>query len=123
MSRRDAEILDATHIHDHCVVALKGCPKYEHDARDVDKVLRFLRRQDIHPLDVDIKDSLKGLLDPEKAERLRVHAPIRKWKKRTLKEIAKIWDLPVSFIVIVELERQKKYGAVLFRRVLFSSMR
>jgi hypothetical protein len=42
---------------------------------------------------------------------MRVRAPIRKWKKRTPIEIAKIWDLPVGFIV--ELERQKKYGSFL----------
>jgi hypothetical protein len=111
MSRRDAEIQGALPIHDHCVVALKRCPKYEHEVRDVEKLLRFLRQQDIRPLDVDTKDSLKGLLNPEKAERLRVRKPIRKWKKRTPIEIAKIWDLPVSFIV--ELERQKKYGSFL----------
>jgi hypothetical protein len=60
MSRRDVEIQNAMPIHDHCVLVLKRCPKYEHEARDVNKLMRFLRQQDIRPLDVDTMDSLKG---------------------------------------------------------------
>jgi tRNA A37 threonylcarbamoyladenosine synthetase subunit TsaC/SUA5/YrdC len=112
MSRRDGEVLFATPIHDQGLLALKRCPGYKHEGSDIDKVLRFMRRQDIRPLDVDTADRLKGLFDPEKAERLRERAPIRKWKKRAPKEIAEFWDLPLSFIK--ELERQKKWGPVVY---------
>lgn len=93
---RPLEIVDAVHIHDRCIVARKRLPNYTHTATDVDKLLRYMRRQGIAPMDVDIVDSTKGFLDPEKAESLRVHAPERKWSPLP-KEIQKIKDAAFCF--------------------------
>jgi len=92
------------HIHDKGLVALQRLPLYAHTASDVDKVLRYMRRQGIAPLDVDISDNLKGLLDPKKADRLRL--PVGKIRKRrlTVKEMAKLWNLPLEFVKELDKE-------------------
>jgi hypothetical protein len=86
---RPMEIGSVLHIHDHCLVAKKRVPLYVHNAKHVCQVLRYMRRQGIAPLDVDIVDSTKGFLNPEKAESQRVHAPLRRWTNFP-KEIKKI---------------------------------
>jgi hypothetical protein len=88
-SCRPMEIGSALHIHDHCLVAKKRVPLYVHNAKHVCQALRYMRRQGIAPLDVDIVDSTKGFLNPEKAESQRVHAPLRRWTNFP-KEIMKI---------------------------------
>jgi hypothetical protein len=102
MPRRDEEIVNALPIHDRCLLASKLCPNYEHEAKDVCELLRCMRREGIRPLDVDTADSLQGLLNPKEAERLRERAPIRKRPRHSPVEIAKIWDLPLSFILELE---------------------